>query len=159
MRSSGVGKMGWLMAKKKSKSKAKKKEQQEVKFAYPQTPHVLGLDWIELPVNSVSESLSFYLAMGFQARPSDVNDPRVALGGYVIRLVEQKVSPGGPRITFRVAVDHIVKKYQQLSELDFKVSSLRESEVGGSSFDVQDPDGYSVRFTGPTRRSDDKDLD
>lgn len=144
------------MAKKKSKS-ANKKSKPDANFPYPTPPHMPGVDWIEVPVRSVSESYDFYMALGFGPRDNKETGPLVAIGGYVVMLkpVDHPVNGQPSGITIQVACDHLERKRQQLTDEGITVSEIARTARGDMAFETIDPDGHAVRFCGPMRLPDD----
>lgn len=49
----------------KKTPKRRKAKPQPPATSYPATPHVIGMDWIELPVRNPTKSAGQYLSIGF----------------------------------------------------------------------------------------------
>ncbi len=151
------------MAKKKGKSKAKRKKKPEPPVtAYPVSPYIIGMDWIELPVREPARSAAVYRSIGFAPRSTAGRYPRLAVGGTVVVLRPAKGgggdAKGGGGMMIQVAVDHLENKRAQLRELGLKPGPIRVQGRGDRAFVWRDSDGHGVRFVGPARRADDPKI-
>ncbi len=127
--------------------------------AYPRSPHIIGIDWIELPVHSPTKSAQRYLSIGFSPRGSTGRNRAVAIGGTVIVFKrakstgDQSVSPTD--VLLQIPVDNVELKRQQLVDLGLKPGTFRQQRRGDRSFQWRDEDGHTLRFVGPARRPSD----
>ncbi len=138
----------------------RKRKTEPPKFAYPTSPYVSGLNWIEMPVADPQAAADRYVSIGFTDRGEMEGVIRIGIGGVLVHLV-----PGGkgkprsrtsrPSIRFDVAVDQIEMKHKQLEMLELKPGPMSVIENGSRAFEWQDEDGYQFRFVGPARRADD----
>lgn len=125
---------------------------------YPKAPHIIGLDWIELPVRRPVQSAVTYGAIGFQPRPTVGKQPRMALGGAVISFKRANGNGRVAGITIQAAVDDVDAKRRQIEALGLKPGPLKTQPRGDRGFEWRDPDGHTVRFVGPARQASDKTL-
>ena len=131
--------------------------------AYPISPHIVGMDWVELPVRRPAHSAAIYRAIGFSPRGSTSAARGLAIGGTVILLRRAKsthnesaTSPSG--VLIQVATDNVNLKRQQLIDLDLRPGPFRRLGRGDRAFEWRDEDGHTVRFVGPARQPTDKDF-
>ena len=127
---------------------------------YPASPHIIGMDWIELPVQSPARSAKRYVSIGFSPRGTTGSSRAVAIGGTVIVF---KRAAGKPPATptgtlLQMPVDNVQLKRQQLIDLGLTPTAMRRQRRGDQAFLWQDDDGLTVRFVGPARRPGDKTL-
>lgn len=133
-----------------------KQKQAPPAAGYPASPHMVGLDWIDMPVAQPRSTADLWLELGFKARTTVGRYPRLALGGLVVRLVpghHPADSAVSPPITFHVAVDDIEAKRAHVLEMGMSPEPIRANRRGDRSFKVIDPDGYAFHFSGPDRRA------
>lgn len=149
------------MSKVKDKPRA---QQAPPTCTYPTPPHIIGMDWIELPVRSPAHSASRYLSIGFSPRGSTGPHRAVAIGGTVIHFKRAR-GMGDPTgrtptgILLQMPVDHIELKRRQLIELGLKPGAVGRRRRGDMAFEWRDDDGHTIRFVGPVRRPDDEACD
>lgn len=140
-----------------------KRKNKPTPAAYPTSPHIVGIDWVELPVRRPAHSAATYRAIGFSPRGSTGTSRGLAIGGTVIRLCRARAarngsaaSPSGALI--QVATDNVNLKRQQLIDLGLRPGPLRRLGRGDRAFEWRDEDGHTVRFVGPARQPTDKDF-
>ena len=147
------------MAKKKSaekkKSPAKKPEIEAL--TYPVSPHVVGVDWLELRVARPRLTVAQLAALGFSPREGDEHEPMVALGGVVVKLRNGKGKLAG--VVLQVAVDQIRLKREQMIAMQLKPGPMKRSKRGDATFDWKDENGLTLRFVGPVRLPSDPRRD
>lgn len=142
-------------------AKTKSKKAKPPKFEYPTSPHVIGLNWLEMPVADPQKAADRYVSVGAIDRGKMNDTLRVLIGGILVHLVQgdaQKSSrgkDGRPPVRFELTVDQVEMKHKQLEMLDLKPGKLEILENGARGFEWQDEDGYVFRFVGPARRPDD----
>ncbi len=131
-------------------------------WAYPTPPHIIGADWIELPVRSPADSAALYCSIGFSPRPTTGRHRAVAIGGTVLlfkRAPQLSGSTTPTGMTLQLPVDNVELKHQQMIQMQLRVTRLKRLSRGDKAFQWHDPDGYTLRFVGPARRHDDETLD
>ena len=135
------------------------------KTSYPQTPYVVGLDWIELPVRRPAATAEIYRQIGFSPRGTVGRWPRLSAGGANLLLRAKRNGKGVSAqgavsgLVIQFTVDNVELKREQLLELGLKPSGVRSNKRGDCYFQWVDPDGHTVRFVGPTRRVTDERID
>jgi len=145
------------MAKKKTKVKP-------TPAAYPTSPHIVGIDWVELPVRRPAHSAAIYRAIGFSPRGSTSAARGLAIGGTVILLRRARSAQHNGTATpptgvlIQVATDNVNLKRQQLIDLGLRPGPFRRLGRGDRAFEWRDEDGHTVRFVGPARQPTDKDF-
>ena len=144
-------------------AKTKRKKDTPPTAAYPTSPYIVGIDWVELPVRRPAHSATLYRQIGFLPRGSTSTGRGLAIGGTVIHLRKagpthqgKNTSPSGMLI--QVATDNVNLKRQQLIEMGLKPGPLRRRSRGDRAFEWRDDDGHTVRFVGPARQSTDKNF-
>ena len=134
---------------------------------YPVPPHLIGTDWIELPVGQPPASAALYCSIGFAPRATSGTGRAVAIGGTVLMFRRRRPTPGsrttaGARpdsgVVIQVPVDHVDLKRQQMIEMGLSPGRLTSQKRGDRAFLWRDGDGHTIRFVGPARRQDDKTL-
>lgn len=130
---------------------------------YPATPHIIGMDWIELPVHRPVTSASLYCSIGFAPRGSVGQSRAVAIGGTVIVFKRNSKPHDGPAprptgALLQLPVDNVEMKRQQMIDMGLKPGPFRRQPRGDRAFEWRDPDGHTVRFVGPARQASDKTL-
>lgn len=144
-----------------AKASKKRKKKDPDLSSYPVAPHIIGMDWIELPVRSPQRSAEQYLSIGFSPRGTTSRNRAVAIGGTVIVFKRQPQSSTNTQSTgffIQLPVDNIELKRQQLAALGLKPGAVRRQSRGDHAFQWRDEDGHTVRFVGPARRETDKTL-
>lgn len=141
----------------------KKKKPQPPVITYPTSPHIVGIDWVELPVRRPAHSAAVYRSIGFSPRGSTRAARGLAIGGTVIRLCRARPSQNGDAasstgVLVQVATDNVNLKRQQLIDLGLRPGPLRRLGRGDRAFEWQDDDGHTVRFVGPARQPTDKNF-
>lgn len=155
------------MAKKPEKTVKLKTKTPPPKSSYPSAPHIIGMDWIELPSADPNGTAALLVAMGFMPRGFTGKHPIVAVGGLVLMLkrsanaVATGVTPGPsstsaavhaqPCMTLQLTTDNITLKRQQLLALDLKPSPMKRQLRGDMTFTWKCEDGFTLRFVGPLR--------
>lgn len=155
------------MASKSEKTVKQKSKTPPPKTNYPAAPHIIGMDWIELPSGDPKAAASLLVAMGFTPRGFVGKHPMVAIGGLVIMfkrvpsVVAMGVTPGPssttaaahnqPCMTLQLTTDNITLKRQQLLALDLKPSPIKRQARGDMTFTWKNDDGLTLRFVGPLR--------
>ena len=99
---------------------------------YPASPHIIGMDWIELAVRSPARSAQRYVSIGLSPRGAAGSSRAVAIGGTVIvfKRSAQKRSTGPTGTLLQMPVDNIQQKRQQLLDLGLTPSPLRRQRRG-----------------------------
>ena len=144
---------------------AKKKKKDEPAISpYPASPHIVGIDWVELPVRRPAHSAAIYREIGFSPRGSTSSGRGLAIGGTVIllrrraRASQDDDAAPSTGVLIQVATDNVNLKRQQLIDLGLRPGPLRRLGRGDRAFEWQDDDGHTVRFVGPARQPTDKDF-
>ncbi len=143
--------------------KTKKKRVKKVKppeSGYPVPPHIIGMDWIELPVRSPAASAELYRQIGFSPRGSVGATRLIAIGGTVFVLKRSGVRTAKPAngVLIQMPVDNVDLKREQLKAIGLRPGPLRRQKRGDRFFQWRDPDGHTLRFVGPARRPGEKML-
>lgn len=140
--------------------KKPKRKPQPPTSMYPASPHVIGMDWIELPVQSPARSARRYVSIGFSPRGSTGSNRAVAIGGTVIvfKRAADKPPPTSTGVLLQMPVDNVQLKHQQLIELGLTPTAMRRQRRGDQAFQWCDGDGHTIRFVGPARQPGDKTL-
>ena len=155
------------MASKPKKTVKTKSKTPAPKSSYPAAPHIIGLDWIEMPSADPNGTAALLVAMGFTPRGYTGKHPMVAVGGLVLMFkrapaaVAMGVTPGSsstttavhnkPSMTLQLTTDNITLKRQQLLALDLKPSAIKRQTRGDMTFTWKSDDGFALRFVGPLR--------
>lgn len=147
------------MAKKKSaeKKKSPAKKPEIAVLTYPVSPHVVGVDWLELRVARPALTAAQLAALGFSLREGDEREPMLALGGVVVKLRRGKGRLTG--VVLQVAVDQIRLKREQMIVMRLKPGAMKRSARGDATFDWKDENGLTLRFVGPVRLPSDPRRD
>ena len=114
---------------------------------------IAGLDLLFLEVNSMEESLQFYVELlGFQITSSnpDAEPPLASLrvGKLKITLVQQleTMLRRGRGVNFFFGVDDVDEYYKTLVERDAQIRPPIDEGWGGRFITLQDPDNYRLFF-------------
>lgn len=138
----------------RKKRSVRNPKSQPPQFSYPRTPHLVGMDWIELPVPDPALSAELLMEIGFTPRGYVGKYPLVAVGGTVYMLTPTREKPllvGPARLTIQVTTDNIKLKRQQLLDIGVRPTALKRQPRGDMTFTLRWGLDYVLRFTGPVR--------
>src|SRR6266542_864458 len=111
----------------------------------------MSLDLLFLEVNSLEESLAFYVGqLGFelerQNREADPPTATLRSGSLRITLVQQieTMLKRGRGVHLVLGVVNVDEFYEDLKHRDVAVTEPRDEGWGGRFISLQDPDGYRL---------------
>jgi catechol 2,3-dioxygenase-like lactoylglutathione lyase family enzyme len=116
-------------------------------------PGVSGLDLLFLEVNSLDESIAFYLEkLGFESESHNFDsEPPMATvrgGDLRITMVQQleTMLKRGRGVHFVLGVPDVEAYHERLKNEGLMVTAPQDEGWGGRFISLQDPDGYRLFF-------------
>lgn len=122
----------------------------------PLNAAVIGMRGIWLGVRDLKRSRAFYELLGaeFSDQPDDTGIVTATLGGTKLIFEYGMGNPPhtGPYLLFDVHdADEL---HARLKQAGYKIADPPKDEPWGRQFNVLDPEGYSIGFIGPARRTE-----